>query len=109
MQKASNLDTLESAAITNRKGVDLTRTMNWLVDRILHIEPGEILNRGESIAPTRDPAQALRKYARELTAQALDASGSHVDYTNLGQSAVYSSFRQFTLALPRCKPDDLGN
>ncbi len=108
-QKVSNLDTLESAAIDKRKRFDLTRAMNWLVDRLLHIEPGEILNRGEAIAPTRDPAQALRKYARELTSQALDASGRHVDYTILRQSVVYSSFRQFTLALPRCKPDDLGN
>lgn len=88
---------------------DITRGFNWLVDRFLRIKPGEVLNSGHTTNPEPNLAQALRQAAKELTTEALDETGEHVDYKKLASSDSYSRFREYTLSLPQCNPDDLGD
>ena len=88
---------------------DLTRGINWLIDRFLLIKPGEVLNPGSATHSDANPAQALRKAAKGLSAEALDDTGEHVDYNKLAGSESYSRFRAYTLSLPLCKPEDIGD
>jgi hypothetical protein len=98
-----------ASPLPNTNFPDLTRGLNWIVDRVLLIKPGEVLNPGVSIISDQNPAQALRRAAKELTAEALDATGEHVNYQKLADSSSYSRFRQYTLSLPSCKPEDIGD
>jgi hypothetical protein len=87
---------------------DFTQGINWLVDRFLLIKHGEVLNAGGSLYSEPNPAQALRRAAKELTAIALDETGEHVDYNKLATSDSYARFREYTLSLPQCKLEDIG-
>ena len=88
---------------------DLTRALNWLLDRILLIKPGEVLNPGRAILSNQNQAQALRKAAKELTAEAIDDSAEHINYAKLAKSESYNKFRQYTLSLPMCDIEDIGD
>ncbi|MEE9508003.1 MAG: hypothetical protein V3V44_01830, partial [Anaerolineales bacterium] len=105
--KSSNLES--GSPLPNSNFPELTRGLNWIIDRALFIKPGEVLNTGEPTTTTQNPAQALRKAAKGLTAEALDPTGETVDYKKIVGSVQYAKFRQFTLALPSCKPEDLGD
>lgn len=59
--------------------------------------------------PRENPAKALGKLAKELTAESVDSTGKVVDYKKLAGSEIYQRFKRFTLGLPNCKPKDLGN
>ena len=105
--KSPNLES--GSPLPNSNIPELTRVLNWIIDRALFIKPGEVLNTGEPTTTTQNPAQALQKAAKGLTAEALDPTGETVDYKKIVGSVQYAKFRQFTLALPSCKPEDLGD
>jgi len=87
----------------------ITRIFNIFLDGLLRIKANEILNPGEAIVPRENPAQALGKLAKELTAEGFDSTGKYMNYKKLAGSEIYKRFKHFTLGLPNCKPKDLGD
>jgi hypothetical protein len=104
-----NLISNNPSTLPNTNFLNLASGLNWIADRVLLIKPGEVLNPGSPIHSDQNPAQALRKAAKEMTAEALDATGEHVNYQKLANCSSYSKFRQYTLSLPSCKPEDIGD
>ena len=87
----------------------ITRILNKILDGFLRIRVNEILNSGTAIVLKENPAQTLGKLAKELTAEGVDSTGKYVNYAKLAGSDIYKRFKHFTLGLPNCKPEDLGD
>lgn len=87
----------------------LVRAAHRLIDRLLGVDPDEVLNDGPPLPAPRDLGRRLRQVANEIRAQALDPETGAVHYDRLAASPAYAALRDLTRALPTCRPETLGD
>ena len=82
---------------------------HWLLDKLLRVDSSEVLNHTLQPMKLPDPARRLKEIANDMRAEAIDPETGAVDYLSLAASECYEHFSSFTLALPACKPRELGD
>jgi len=91
------------------QGTNLVSLANNWVDRLLGIAADEVLNPGEALPTSDNPAQALKRCADAMRVSAVDEETGMVDYDALARSQAYVDFRLLTRSLPLCTLADMGD
>lgn len=86
------------------RGFDLTRLVNWGLDRILGIGSDEVLNAGPSLETPPDLCRELARASNEMKAAALDGQRRKLNYSRLAEHEAYALYRRLTHALARYSP-----